>query len=138
MMATNLELAKALAAFADALADLNHLPPLAYAVVDRAGTVLTRPYLDMFAPPDVGVRAVAEWAGLFGAPIELDLSDAAAGTVNVSVVVVVGGRRTQIKQGLLTGQYRTIERSLGIGFVEPGEQVSVTAQQLLPAVKEAA
>lgn len=137
-MATNLELAKRMADFADGLVEFNHLPPLAWALVDRYGTVGTRPYLESFDPFLVGVRAVAEWAYAFAVPVQLDLSDAAHGTVNVLTHVTVAARRAEIKQGLLTGQYRTLEKSIGIGPVESGELVAVSAQQLLSAVREEA
>lgn len=136
-MATNLELAKAMADWADGLADLNHLPPLAFGVVHRRGTVTTRPHLDVFDAGDVGVRAIAVWADAFGVPVELDLSDAVVGGVEIRTVVTIAARPTRISQGMSIKYYRAVvEPRLGIGQVESGEQVQVTAEQVLAALGE--
>lgn len=134
-MSSNLALAKALADFADALADYNHLPPLGFVAVPASGVVRAQPAMTLST--DERVAAVATWAATFRSPVLMDLTDMSDGDVRVSTLVAVQERETLLYVVLLPSQYRSFEPGLGIGEVAAGEQVQVTAEQLLGAVSKA-
>ncbi len=129
---SNLALAKALADFADALAEYNHLPAMEFAVVSRTGMVRMQPGVNRER-----VASVAKWAETFRVPVLLDLSDIDRGFVTVAAVVEIAARQAQVSVAIAPSSYREFEPGLGIGEVEAGEQVQVTAEQLLAAVSKA-
>lgn len=131
-MATNLELAKRIAEFADTLAHYNHLPPLGFVCVPPRGVVRAQPDMALDTPDRVA--AIGQWADAFRVAVLLDLTDMAAGDVRVSATVELGGRQTLLYVVLLTSQYRAFEPGLGLGELRSGEETQVSARQLLTAL----
>lgn len=127
---TNLALAKALADFADALADYNHLPPLSNAAVPLKGKVFAR--LKAMAPAAESVRQVAVWADTFHQPVTFDLT--IAGIAVVSTVVEIGARPVEVSAAISRGALREIELACGLERARSGEITQVPADRLLAAL----
>lgn len=129
-MTTNLALAKALADFADALADYNHLPALANASVSMRGKVFAR--LKAVDDPRVSIRHVALWADTFRQPVTFDLT--IAGNAGVSTVVEIGARTVDVSAVIARGALREIELECSLERVPSGEVRQVPAAQLVAAL----
>jgi len=134
-MVTNLELAKRLDEFAGGLTCYNYLPAMEFALVGHLGLVRMQP---SGTTARGRVEAIGSWALAFHAPVLLDLSNMDQGFVQVSTTVEFAGRQVFIKTAIAPSQYREIEPGLGLGEIEAGLQVQVTADQLLAAVKDGA
>jgi hypothetical protein len=120
-MNSNLALAKALADFADALADYNHLPPLTVAAVSVEGTVFAR--VSSLVPDAVSVRHVATWADTFSVPVKVNPAvghDYATLTADVEIA----GRRVEV--ATLVGLSTIRELA--------GDSVSVAGTELIAAL----
>lgn len=129
-MTTNLRLAKALADFANGLAEYNHLPPLNLASVPVKGKVFAR--LQWRDADEVLVRQAAVWADAFGQPVAFDLTT--AGTASVSTLVEIGARPVNVSTSLSRGGLREVELKYGLDRVPSGEVTEVPAGRLLAAL----
>lgn len=127
---SNLALAKALADFADALADYNHLPALNLASVPLRGKVFAR--LQWREADDELVRQAAVWAEVFGQPVAFDLT--AAGTASVSTLVEIGARPVHVSTLLSREGLREVELKYGLDRAPSGEVTEVPAKRLLAAI----
>lgn len=125
-MTTNLQLAKSLADFADALADYNHLPPLTIASlgVDEAVTVRVSAIGDMH-----NVHTIATWAAAFRATVKVDLSNGGRDYGSMTVDVQIGSRPVQITTLVGLDAIQTIATTAALGAV-----TSVPAVDLLAAL----
>lgn len=124
---SNLQLAKALADFADALAEYNHLPPIASASVPLNGKVFAR--LKAVTSNEELLRQVAVWAATFSTTVRFDLTT--AGVAGVSTLVEIGARPVDVSASLSRGGLREFELAHGLDRVPADEVTEVPAARLL-------
>ena len=130
-MTTNLRLAKALADFADGLAEYNHLPAVSGAVVN----VDPRQSVRMSPPGDDSmgnnVYTIAVWADTFDTTVTVDNRGR---LVDVSTAVQIAGRDVLISQAFLLSEWQRFAAQFHLGFVVDGDEVTIQGARLRDAI----
>jgi hypothetical protein len=129
-MSSNLQLAKALADFADGLAEYNHLPALSGVSVN------VNPALPVTAGPDANdsvgnnLYAIAVWADTFDTAVRFITGR----LVDVSTTVQIAGRDVVISQAFAPSEWQRFAAQFHLGFVLDGDEVTVSGARFRDAI----